>query len=337
MNNVTKQCLYDICVKSEDLLVIDVMNHLFRFFWANSELSAVIDGEEIPTGHIYGFLRFILFLKDRFPNCSIVLALDGYDEDRRKINSEYKSGRANHDNIYEGIQDLRDMCSLIDGVYVAYHPKYEADDMINMVTGTVKKLCDSKSIKKNVYILSNDKDMYQLVDESNTAHIKIIRKFGSGGGWWTDAEIVDENKVKETFNGVEPNDLVKFRAITGDASDNLKGYYRFRKKDAAIIAENYNYDVDTKVLSLKEGVKPQASWKRFLPKVFEDIDTFDTNYRIMKMKRFEFEMEPIFYKDFRPDIGYIVRLAKTYQMNQYLQRICTGSYCSCRAEVARNM
>lgn len=337
MNNVTKQCLYDICVKQNDLLIVDVMNHLFRFLWANRELSTVIDGEERATGHIYGFLRFVLLLKDRFPDCSIVLAFDGYDEERRTVSSEYKGGRANHDNIYRDIDDLRDMCSLIDGVYSCYDPKYEADDMINVVSHMVKRLCNSKSIKKNIYVISNDKDMYQLVDDTGFAQIKIIRKFGSGSAWWDEAEIIDTEKVKETFNGVEPKDLVKFRAITGDSSDNLKGYYRFRKKDAAIIAENYDYDTENKVLNLKEGVSPQASWKRFLTKVFDDMDIFDRNYRIMKMKNFEFEMDPVSYNGFTKDIGYIVATARKYGMNQYLQKICIGGYSKYRTEVARNM
>lgn len=339
MNVVTKKCLYDICVNHKDFLLVDVMNHVFRFAWANHDLSVNINGEDIPTGHIYGFTRFILSLKDNFPNCAILLAFDGYDEDRRKVNSKYKEGRGDHTNFYKDTVVIKDLCSLIEGVYSCYDSSHEADDVINVVSKQVKKLCEKQGcyVNKNIYILSNDKDMYQLVDDSGTVPIHIIRKFGTGKNFMSDAEIVDTQKVKDTFNGVSPENIVKFRAITGDSSDNLKGYFRFRKADAAVIAENYDYSVSKEELQLKKDVKPCASWKRFLPKVLESMDTFRSNYKIMKMKDFDFEITPINSKNYIREISYIVSLIRKYQLNYFMQRVCSGSYSQYRSEVIKEV
>ena len=97
--------------------------------------------------------------------------------------------------------------------------------------------------------------MYQLVREGGDVNVRIIRKFGQGRKWMEDADLVDTSKVRETFNGVYPENLVKFRAISGDSSDRLKGYYRFRKSNAAIIAENFDYSVEKKGFVLKTGIQ----------------------------------------------------------------------------------
>lgn len=338
MNDTTKRCLYDICVNRKDVLLVDLMNHLHRFLWANQELSVNIGDEIVPTGHLYGFTKFILMLKDRFPNSAIVIAQDGYDKERRKQSPDYKANRSNHDNIYSVVPDLIEFCSLVDGVYTCYHPDYEADDVINSISGMVQRLCKSKGFKKSIYVISNDKDMYQLVDDDTEVPIKIIRKFGSGEHWMQDSEIITELEVQETFNGVKPKDLVKFRAIVGDTSDNLKGYYRFRKADAAIIAESFDYSIQDKSLTLRDGVKPGLSWKRFLPKVLEDMDTFNRNYAIMKMKTFDFEINPACsLEGVGSRIPEVVNKLKKYELNWFMQRLCARSYSPFRDEIIKNV
>ena len=334
MDDKTKSCLYDICVRRNDLVLVDVMNNLHRFLWKNSELSVTIGDEIICTGHLYGMLRLILTLRDRFKDCSIVLALDGYDKERRQVNTEYKANRERRDDIYSLIPDLVKMCGLVDGVFFCYHKDFEADDVINSVARTVRNLCKSKDLSKYIWVLSNDKDMYQLVRDDTMVPIKIIRKFGTGSSWMSDAEIVDENKVRESFNGVNPENLVKFRAIVGDSSDNLKGYFRFRKSNASIIAENYDYDLDSKTLNLKPGHTECLEWGKFLDKIREDMSIFDRNYRIMRMKYFDFEMREQDFTD-KSVLYDTIDLIKKYEMKSYLQRLMSGSYSRYRNQIIR--
>ncbi len=335
MNEITKKSLYDICVNHSDVLVIDVMNYLHRYMWVHQDMQAVVDGEPVCTGHLYGFTNFMTFLKDKFPNCAIILALDGIDKQRRSTNSEYKAQREHTYRVDSEMGELIKMCSLVEGVYTCFDEDYEADDVINVVSNCVRNMCNMNNIKKMVYILSNDKDMYQLVTSESICDINIIRKFGSGAKWFEESEIVTVEKVKEKFNGVEPKDLVKFRAIVGDSSDNLKGYYRFRKANAAIIAENFDYDSEKGILSLKEGAKPGQSWRKFLPTVLEDMKTFRDNYSIMKLKDFDFEIIPVNSRDFIAPISEIMGIIKKYQLNQYKMKV--PKYSPYRDEILRNV
>lgn len=329
MTEDTKMALYEICKKYDDLMIVDVLNYLHRYMWVHREMSVPMGDEMICTGHLYGFTKLMTYLKDKFPNCAIVLALDGIDKSRRSINVEYKAQRDHTYRVDAEMAELLKMCSLVDGVYTCYDENYEADDVINVVSSTVHSLCVKNGIKKNVYILSNDKDMYQIIKDSDVCPVHSILKFGYNGN---SHEIVDEACVREKFNGVSPKDLVKYRAIVGDASDNLNGYYRFRKANAAIIAENFDYDEAKGLLYLKEGSKPGLSWKKFLPTIMDNMEIFRNNYAIMKLKSFDFEivnihdMESLSESDRIEALSDAMSIIDKYKLNQYKRSVIYGRY-----------
>lgn len=335
MNEVTMDSLYDICTNHGDVMVVDVLNYLHRYMWVHRDLSVTIGDEIVNTGHLYGFTNFMIFLKRKFPNCAIILALDGIDKERRNINSSYKADRSHEYSVESEMDELLSMCSLVEGVYTCYDRDYEADDAIGVVARKISKLCIKNNIKKTVYILSNDKDMFQLVTSGTICNINIIRKFGSGKDWFENSDIVDSRKVREKFNGVAPEDLVKFRAIVGDSSDNLKGYYRFRKANAAIIAENFNYDKESKTLVLKEGVKPCKSWENIMTAITDDMSIFCNNYAIMELKTFDFELTPISDRRFIKPIGEIVGIIKKYKLEKYLLNVL--KYSPYASEISKNV
>ena len=327
MNDLTKKSLYDICVNHKDVLLVDLMNNLHRFNWAYRDLYVVIDNEVVPTGYLYGFLNFLISLKSKFPHCAIVLALDGRDEERVKINPEYKANRVHEVNLYESVQEIVCFCSMIKDVFTVYSPKYEADDAIYSVALTLHDLCKKKEIRKSIYILSNDKDFFQVIRDDEYAPIQEIRKFGSGKSWREKSDIVTEAVVRETFNGVGPHDIVKFRSIVGDSSDNLKGYFRFLKANAAIIALNFDYDEDTQELKLKDGVSADSKWDKFLKVVQGDMSVFVKNYAIMHMKQFDFEIEPASYTLSEEYVRPIVLRAMLYELKSYLREISKAANC----------
>lgn len=321
MNNDTKMALYEICNKYNDVFIVDMFNYIFKYYFANKGLSVIKDGNEIPTGHLFGITRQMLFLKDKFPNCAIIFAVDGYDPSRREINEDYKADRVHEIEPKDYVSDILRFCSLIDGVYSCYDAHYEADDVIGSISTTVKSLCEKNKINKNVYILSSDRDMYQLISDSGYCKIRSIKKFGYGNEWYKDTEFIDESKVREAFNDVEPKNLLKFRAITGDSSDNLKGYFRFRKANASIIATNFDYDKDGHKLSLKNGVPMRESWKKPLATILEDFSIFEKNYAIMKLKMFDFEILSIYKGLCDPDVDDILKDLYFYELNMYIHSV----------------
>jgi DNA polymerase I len=88
-------------------------------------------------------------------------------------------------------------------------PGYEADDVIGAIA--------MQAAKQNVEVLiiSNDKDMMQLVNGG----VRILRT-GSGGA--KSDVIVDKEKVREIL-GVPPEKVIDVMALMGDTVDNIPG------------------------------------------------------------------------------------------------------------------
>lgn len=324
MNTLTKESLFQMIVRSDEILLVDVSNFLYRYAWAYKDMSVDVNGQTVLTGHIYGFLKFLTRLEGTFNNPSIVLCLDGSDSSRRELNPNYKANRESHSDVKNIIQsstdDIVKMASLITSTYSCYDNSYEADDCIHSIVEKISELCRKNKIRKNVYILSNDKDMYQLVRDNDYAVVNIIRKVGVGDSWKDSSDIVDEHVVRDTFNGVSPVDLVKYRAIVGDSSDNLRGYYRFLKAKASEIANNYEYDMCNNTLVQKKGsLVSDDIVDKYIPTILDKFNIFENNYKIMKMKSFDFEISPISMSLSREDISSIVSLINLYRMNEFLR------------------
>src|SRR6266849_2341367 len=102
---------------------------------------------------------------------------------------------------------------------------YEADDVI----GTMAVKAGKHNLE--VLIVSNDKDMMQLVDKS-------VRTLRTGSGGAKGDIIVDEKKVEEIL-GVPPEKVVDYMALLGDTIDNIPGAKGIGEKGAAELIKKY--------------------------------------------------------------------------------------------------
>ena len=101
---------------------------------------------------------------------------------------------------------------------------YEADDII----GTLSSKAWEKKIQS--VIVTGDKDLFQLVKKG----IKIfapVRGLSQG-------EILDSRKVQERM-GVEPSQIVDYKALVGDSSDNYPGVSGIGPKTAVALLEKF--------------------------------------------------------------------------------------------------
>ncbi len=102
---------------------------------------------------------------------------------------------------------------------------YEADDVI----GTMAVQAGKYNLE--VLIVSNDKDMMQLVGKS-------VRTLRTGSGGAKGDIIVDEKKVEEIL-GVPPEKVVDYMALLGDTIDNIPGAKGIGEKGAAELIKKY--------------------------------------------------------------------------------------------------
>lgn len=311
LNDSTKRNIFRIAKDHDSVVILDTSFHLYRFAYVHKMLSVTKDNVKIPTGHLYGFTKMLTYLKKNFNNPAIIMVLDGYDMARKQENSQYKEGRGEKVvDIKDTIVDLVKMSALLPNVYVSYDKDYEADDGIYCISKTLDFWFKRNNIQRDIYIYAQDKDLYQCVD----TNIKVIKKWGRGKDFLTQAEVVDVEAVKEAFNGVTPSNLAKFRSITGDSSDNLRGYYRFPKKQASIIANECvrTGDMLSPIHDDFYEVHPKVG--DYLHKINSDFNTFKSNYNIMKLKVFDFSIRV-------PDRDRAEELLKYYELNQYTKEL----------------
>ena len=198
------------------LMIIDGYSLLFRAFYATRYLSTA-DGR--PTNALHGFTTMLFNLLDKQRPDAIVVALDHPSKTFRHTEyAAYKGTRKETaPELISQLDESRQLLSAL-GVPQLELVGYEADDIV----GTI-----SKKAEENGYlttIITGDLDSLQLVDEcvqvvTPRQGVTEIMSYGP-------AEVVERL-------GVPPHQVVDFKAIKGDTSDNIPGVPGIGEKGAA--------------------------------------------------------------------------------------------------------
>ena len=199
------------------LVIIDAANCFYRAFFA---IPLLRNRDGFPTNALLGFTNMLRkVIREEQPE-GIVIALDPPGGSFRKsIYPQYKANRdAQPEDLSLQFQVLRE---LIDALRISKLevPGFEADDIV----ATLVKKAPQNS---HVVIVSTDRDLMQLVSSEVNLLDTIKNKR------WGPAE------VEERF-GVTPEELLDFRALVGDASDNIPGVKGIGEKGAAKLIEEW--------------------------------------------------------------------------------------------------
>ncbi len=203
------------------LLIIDGHSLLYRAFHALPPLS---NSNGQLTNAVYGFL-LILFraIKDVEANYVVACFDTKKPTFRHEKFGDYKVHRAPMpDGIISQMPITKDVLGSL-GIPIFEKEGFEADDLIATIAKKAEDSCQ-------VYIVSGDLDNLQLVDEK-------IKVYTLGRGI-KDSIIYDKTKVIERF-GVEPLQMNDFKALTGDASDNVPGVPGIGKTTAADLIQRF--------------------------------------------------------------------------------------------------
>lgn len=222
------------------IVIIDGHALAFRSYYAIRELS---NSRGEPTNAIYGFLRSLLrILAEEGEFDATVVTFDAPAKSFRHEQFEgYKAGRRDTpEDLPEQIRIIKQLVDLL-GLYRIEVPGLEADDLI----GTIAARCAEKGY--TVEIVTSDRDAYQLV--SDRVYVRGLAK----------AERFGPDEVFEKF-GVRVDQWVDFRALTGDASDNIPGAKGIGPKTAAKLLQDYG-SLDA-ILENLERVKPESAAKK---------------------------------------------------------------------------
>ena len=212
--------------KKKRLIIIDSNALIHRAYHALPTLTTK-KGELVNA--IYGFLlAFLKAIKDFQPDY-IAATFDAPGPTlRHKEYKEYKAKRPKApEELYQQIPKVKEILEMF-GVQTFEKSGYEADDLI----AAISEQAPRKQVYPEIetYILTGDLDTLQLVNKNTKVYT-----FNRG---IKEAVIYDKEKVMKRF-GILPKQIVDFKALAGDPSDNIPGASGIGKKTATELLQRF--------------------------------------------------------------------------------------------------
>ncbi len=248
------------------LLLIDANSIIHRSYHA---LPPFTTPEGKPSGAIYGLASILLRLwRDERPEYAAALFDRPEPTFRDKKYAAYKAQRpVTADELISQIIEAHKLFEAF-GIKTFEKAGFEADDLIATLT---EKFRDQKDLQ--IVILTGDRDTLQLV----TGDKIVVRSFNKGV---SDTTIYDEKMVIEKY-GLAPSQLIDYKALVGDPSDNIKGVPGVGPKTATEIIKKFG---SVKNLYINLNTDPKLQ-KRFGPfkkdaELAEELVTLERNVPI---------------------------------------------------------
>jgi len=174
-----------------------------------------------PTAGVYGFARELLRIYEQEKPDYLAVAFDTGRTFRSDLFDGYKATRAKMpDDLRPQIERIRE---LVDAFNIPRFEVegYEADDVL----GSVAHWANEQGL--GVKIITGDRDLLQLVNERTAVYVA-----GDDRTYLTAEDVVARL-------GVRPEQVVDYKALAGDASDNIPGVRGIGEKTAIALLEKY--------------------------------------------------------------------------------------------------
>ena len=203
------------------VILVDSHSLIYRAFFALPPMSTS-DGK--VTNAVYGFTSMLAIVLTSRPEFAIGAFDVGAPTFRSQEYSEYKAGRrAMPDDLRPQIEMVREVLEAF-SIPMYGIAGFEADDVI----GTLSRLAEERG--HSVTIVSGDLDCLQLVSDSVEA---LVPRRGI-----TDTFLYGPDQVRQRY-GFEPAQLIDFKALRGDTSDNIPGVPGVGDKTAAKLVQDF--------------------------------------------------------------------------------------------------
>ncbi len=206
----------------DPLILVDGSSYLFRAFHAMPYLS---NSRGEPTGAVYGIINMLKKLLGDYQPSHMAVVFDAKgDTFRNELYPAYKANRPSMpEELRSQVEDVHAAVTAM-GLPLLCIEGVEADDVI----GTLARHAREQDLP--VLIVSGDKDLTQLVDES-VIMVDTMKEAR-----------YDSDGVREKF-GVPPARIIDYLALVGDTSDNVPGIPKVGPKTAVKWLEQFG-DLD---------------------------------------------------------------------------------------------
>ena len=286
------------------LTIIDGNSLLFRAYYATAypgvEIMRNQDG--VPTNAIFAFSnmmnKIVSSLKE---GEGIIVAFDAAKHNFRHDALEtYKANRKPAPtDLVEQFPIARDFLKNF-GIFQFEEEGFEGDD----IAGTVAKLAEKNGYDVTIY--TSDRDFLQLVSDKVT--VNIIRKGLS------DVVNMTPALVLETY-GFEPKQIIDYKGLRGDSSDNLPGIPGIGEKTAVKLIQEYG-DFDNIVEhapEIKGKVGEMIVQNQEIGRISRDLAIIKTDIDL------PFSLEDTIYQGY--SFKNINNFCQKYGLKQFLNKV----------------
>ncbi|TAL19642.1 DNA polymerase I [Patescibacteria group bacterium] len=210
--------------KDKKILIAVDGNALLHRAW--HALPPLTDRRGRVVNAVYGFLSTLFKVVKDVDPAYLAVTFDRPGKTfRHDAYGEYKATRVKQpDELYQQIPILEDALRIL-GVPTFGADGFEADDVLGTIAALAEKEKDIETL-----ILTGDLDTLQLV--SPQTKVLTLRK------GITDTALYDEAAVRERY-GLSPEQMVDYKALRGDPSDNIKGVPGVGEKTAAELLREF--------------------------------------------------------------------------------------------------
>lgn len=267
------------------LIIIDGNAIIHRAYHALPPMTTK-DGRMVNA--VYGFTSMLLKawhdLKPEY--IAVTFDVKGPTFRHEKFD-KYKATRVKADQeLYDQIPLVHDLVRAFN-IPIFEKTGYEADDVIGTMVKKNKKNSDLE-----IMIVTGDKDTLQLVDKN--VKVFTLRKGMS------DTVVYDAKEVKNTF-GFTPDQMIDFKALRGDASDNIPGVPGIGEKTAVELLQKFG-----NIVELYKQLKKKGIEEKIKPGVLKKLQDGEENARMsyelatidQNVPEVDFNLEDCRAKDF---------------------------------------
>lgn len=205
------------------LLIIDSHSIIHRAYHA---LPPLTTPNGVPAHAVYGVARLLLSLRRAAPDYIIAAGDTPVATFRAESFAAYKAHRApTPDDLSVQFGPAKALCETF-GVRLFERDGMEADDVIATI---VDRYRDEPDLR--IEILSSDSDLFQLVSGDRV----VVRTFSKGV---SETVPYDETAVRARYQ-IAPAQLIDYKALVGDTSDNIPGLPGIGPKTAQALLKQY--------------------------------------------------------------------------------------------------
>ena len=282
----------------QTLLLIDGNAVMHRAYHA---LPPFKSADGTPTNVVYGYLSMLNKVITDFKPDYLISCFDTPKPTfRNKLFKKYQSQRPKIDNDF--IVQIPLVKQALDAAGIERLEKdgYEADDLI----GTITRIFETNKFR--VVILTGDKDIFQLIADNvflaapqlGLANIRIF----------------DRSEVEKKLD-VSPNQIIEYKALVGDPSDNYPGASGIGPKTACKLIHQFG-TVDEIYKNLEKVESEKV--REILKKEKDSVYLSKKLAAIMTDVKIELDIEKLKFKNFNKKL---IDFLTQYQMNTLTKRI----------------